>query len=143
MGSRKGIRNKRTLIREQRMIEAAKNAARTADRSIDGVVLLDSIEVMEAGMRYFFGRFQAESAEKKPDWDKADAAFLQAVAIAKDITPYRHPRLATMKLATDPNARKLSDMSREELRQKIISEVIELGLFPALPAPPDVGGEQR
>jgi hypothetical protein len=75
------------------VIEAAKNAARAADRSTDGVVLLDSIDVMEAGMRYFFGRFQAERAEKKPDWGKADAALLQAVAIAKDITPYRHPRL--------------------------------------------------
>ena len=76
--SRKGIKNKRTLIREQRMLEAAKNAARTADRSADSAVLLDSLGVMEAGMRYFLGRFQAESAEKKPDWGKADAALLQA-----------------------------------------------------------------
>jgi hypothetical protein len=31
-------------------------------------------------------------------------------------------------------------MSRDELRQKIIDEVIELGLFAALPAPADVEG---
>src|SRR5271170_4279117 len=67
-------------IREQRMIEAAKIAARAADGSTDGVVLLDSLDVMEVGMRYFFGRFQTEKAEKKPDWDKADSALLQAVA---------------------------------------------------------------
>ena len=57
------------------------------------------------------------------------------VRLAKDFAPYRHPRLATMKLSSDPNTRRLSEMSREELRQKIISEAIELGLFPALPAP--------
>ena len=135
--SRKGIKNKRTLIREQRMLEAAKNAARTADRSADSAVLLDSLGVMEAGMRYFLGRFQAESAEKKPDWGKADAALLQAVAIAKYITPYRHPRLATMKLAHDPNANRLNELSREELRARIISKSIELGLIP--PMPPAAG----
>jgi hypothetical protein len=138
--SRKGIKSKRTLIREQRDDRAAKHAAHTAGGSIDDAVLLDSLDVMEAGMRYFFGRFHAEKAEKNPDWDKADAALLQAVAIAKDITPYRHARRATMKLASDPNARRLSEMSREELRQKIVSEVIELGLFPALPALADVEG---
>ena len=136
--SRKGIKNKRTLIREQRMLEAAKNAARTADRSADSAVLLDSLGVMEAGMRYFLGRFQAESAEKKPDWGKADAALLQAVAIAKDITPYRHPRLATMKLAHDPNANRLNELSREELRARMHFEVNRAWSHPA-----DAAGGRR
>jgi hypothetical protein len=125
--SRKGIKNKRTLIREQRMIEAARNAARAADGSTDGGVLLDCLDVMEAGMRYFFGRFQTEKAEKKPDWDTADSALLHAVAIAKDITPYRHPRLTTMKVSHDPNAdRPLDDLTREELRRQVIQDLKEL-----------------
>ena len=119
------------------MIEAAKNAAHAANRSTDGALLLDSLDVMEAGMRYFFSRFQAERAEEKPRRDKADAALLQAVAIAKDIAPYRHPRLATMKLASDPNANKFNELSREELRARIISKSIELGLIP--PMPPAAG----
>jgi hypothetical protein len=82
---------------------------------------------MEAGMRYFFARFLTEKAEKKPDWDTADSALLQAVAIAKDITPYRHARLATMKLSYDPNGdRPLNELSREELRQKVIEQLQEL-----------------
>jgi hypothetical protein len=136
--SRKGIKNKRTLIREQRMIEAARNAARAADGSTDGGVLLDCLDVMEAGMRYFFGRFQTENAEKKPDWDTADSALLHAVAIAKDITPYRHPRLTTMKVSHDPNADPpLDDLTREELRQQIDRHLEELGLFLTTERPAD------
>ena len=115
------------------MLEAAKSAARAANGSTEGAILLDSLDVMEAGMQYFFARFQAERAEKKPDWDKADAALLQAVAIAKDITPYCRPRLTAMKIAHDPNSdRSLDNMSREELRRSVmhdLEELQKLGVF--------------
>jgi hypothetical protein len=126
MGRPPGSRNKKTLIREQRIREAAKLARGPEE----GAILLDCLDVMEAGMRYFFGRFQTEKAEKKPDWDTADSALLHAVAIAKDITPYRHPRLTTMKVSHDPNADPpLDDLTREELRQQIDRHLEELGLF--------------
>jgi hypothetical protein len=65
--------------------------------------------------------------KRNPDWDTADSALLHAVAIAKDITPYRHPRLTTMKVSHDPNAdRPLDDLTREELRRQVIQDLKEL-----------------
>jgi hypothetical protein len=122
MGRPPGSRNKKTLIREQRIREAAK-LARGPD---EGAILIDSLRIMEAGMRYFFGRFQAGVAEKSPNDAQVRADILDAVSVAKDLAPYRYARLSAMKLASDMKVDPLDGLSKEELRQKVIQQLQEL-----------------
>ena len=122
MGRPPGSRNKKTLIREQRIREAAKLARGPEE----GAILIDSLQILEAGMRYFFSRFQAGVAEKSPNDAQVRADILDAVSVAKDLAPYRYARLSAMKLASDPKPDPLDGLSREELRQKVIQELKEL-----------------
>ena len=57
---------------------------------------LDSLHVMEVGMRHFFAKaMQAKANKGKPE--TIDANMLQAVSIAEKIAPYRHARLSAVK----------------------------------------------
>jgi hypothetical protein len=122
MGRPPGSRNKKTLVREQRIREAAKLARGPEE----GAIPIDSLRIMEAGMRYFFGRFQAGVAEKSPNDAQVRADILDAVSVAKDLAPYRYARLSAMKLASDLKADPLDGLSKEELRQKVIQQLQEL-----------------
>ncbi len=56
------------------------------------------------------------------------ANYKEAVAIAKEVAGFRHPRLAAVKLAGDPNAPLIPDnMTMEQLRADIVAEVGRLG----------------
>jgi hypothetical protein len=114
MGRPPGSRKKKSLAREQRICEAA----RLARVSENDAVWIDSLQVMEAAMQYFFGRFQAGMAEKTPDDAQVRADILDAIAIAKIIAAYRHPRVATMRLATDPRPEIQEDFLRRFGREK-------------------------
>jgi PAS fold len=50
---------------------------------------LDSLAVMEEGMRHFYVRAIAAKQTKQPD-KVIDAAMIQAVQIAEKVAPYRH-----------------------------------------------------
>jgi hypothetical protein len=82
---------------------------------------LDSLAVMEEGMRHFYVRAIAAKQTKQPD-KVIDAAMIQAVQIAEKIAPYRHARLNAVKLAGDPNnpARFKDDATADELREEIM-----------------------
>jgi hypothetical protein len=102
---------------------------------------LDSLHVMEEGMRHFYVRAVAAKRNGLKQ-EIVDAAFRDAVAIAEKVAPYRHARLSAMKLAGDPNApaRIRDDASLEELRAEMMKHLgilIEGGLIDleALPAP--------
>ena len=102
---------------------------------------LDSLHVMETGMRHFFVKAMSAKANNgKPEI--VDANMLQAVSIAEKIAPYRHARLSAMKLAGDQNSpvRFKDDASAAELREEIMKRLEILtsaGLIDleALPAP--------
>ena len=102
---------------------------------------LDSLHVMEVGMRHFFAKAMHAKANKgKPE--NIDANMLQAVSIAEKIAPYRHARLSAVKLAGDPNnpARFKDDATADELRAELMKRVkilVSAGLIDlkALPAP--------
>jgi hypothetical protein len=67
----------------------------------------------------------------KADQIVIDAAFNQAATLAEKVAPFRHPRLATMKLSGNPNAQEIPDgMTAEELRAEILSDIIRLGILP-------------
>src|SRR5271163_503673 len=102
MARPKGACNKKTLLRE------AEQRRLTADGN--GEVLVDCLHVMEKAMRHFY--FKAVKEQERGD--KADqivvgAAFNQAAVLAEKVAPYRHARLAPMKLSGHPNAREIPD----------------------------------
>jgi hypothetical protein len=57
----------------------------------------------------------------------ADAAFVQAAAIARDVARYRHAQLSAVKLAGDINATVTDGLSLDELLVKIKDELRKLG----------------
>ena len=74
----------------------------------DGTEILDCLHVMETGMRYFFMRAQA-ARNVKGNEAVVRANMLEAVNIAEKIAPYRHHRLAAIKLNKDPITAGLHD----------------------------------
>ena len=102
---------------------------------------LDSLHVMEVGMRHFFAKaMQAKANKGKPE--TIDANMLQAVSIAEKIAPYKHARLSAVKLAGDPNkpTRFKDDVSADELRAELMKRLrilVSAGLIDlkALPVP--------
>jgi hypothetical protein len=102
---------------------------------------LDSLHVMEEGMRHFYLRATAAKQTKQPD-KVIDAAMIQAVQIAEKVAPYRHARLSAVKLAGDPNnpVRIKDDATADELRAEIMEKLAilrEAGVIDleALPPP--------
>jgi hypothetical protein len=102
---------------------------------------LDSLHVMEEGMRHFYVRAVAAKRNGLKQ-EIVDAAFRDAVAIAEKVAPYRHARLSAMKLAGDPNspARIKDSATAEELRAELMKHMMILidgGLIDleALPLP--------
>ena len=83
-------------------------------------------------MRHFYFKAVKEQERgDKADQIVVDAAFNQAAALAEKVAPYRHPRLATMKLSGNPNAQEIpDDMTAEELRAEILSKIVRLGILP-------------
>ena len=62
---------------------------------------LDAMVVLEESMRHFYIRaMQLKAVGGKPD--EVDANLLKAVDIAVQVMPYRHHRLAAIKLDKDP-----------------------------------------
>jgi len=129
MGRPLGSKNKRTLLMEQRIRE----------RGLVAATPIDSLKIMDDCMGFFFRRFLAIRARAKiaDDEEVCDAAR-DAFVIAEKMAPYQHPRMATMKIAHDPNAdRSLDRLSKEELRQQIERDLEELGVFLTTERPAD------
>jgi hypothetical protein len=111
-------KNRATILREA---EEATFARGLVGREQE---FLDSLHVMEVGMRHFFAKAMHAKANKgKPE--TIDANMLQAVSIAEKIAPYRHARLSAVKLAGDPNntVRFRDDATADELRAELMKRL--------------------
>jgi hypothetical protein len=77
------------------------------------VIIEDSLAILEQGMRFFYKEF----IEAK-DEDKVGRAtnIIQACKIAKDVAPYRHPTLASVKLAATTTTRSWCATQRRSQR---------------------------
>ena len=86
---------------------------------VDRGEFLDSLVVLEEGMRHFYTRaMQLKAVGGKPD--EVDANLLKAVGIEEKVMPYRHHRLAAIKLDKDPLPPGLrQDASLEELEAEL------------------------
>ena len=68
----------------------------------EAVAFLDSLFVMEEGMRHYFSKaMQAKTNNMKPEI--VDNYMQKAIDVAEKVAPYRHARLSAVKLAGDPN----------------------------------------
>jgi len=128
-----GAKGKRTLIREENQRRAAEEAAKTAGATQDPQIMVDCLTVMEEAMRYFRGRALAErgkpEAERKEDVIRA--AYLDAAAIAEKAAPYRHYKLAAVKVQGDLDKNKgLDNATADQLKSEIMAEMLALGLGP-------------
>ena len=63
----------------------------------------------------------------RPTGRTADAAFVQAAAIARDVAKYRHAALSAVRLAGDINAKVADDATLDELLVKIKDQLRKLG----------------
>jgi hypothetical protein len=79
-------------VQAQRQLASISNAAR-----------LDSLWVMEEAMSYFYRRAMTESSRSAGNCNQVRDDLLQAVAIAKEIALYRHPRLSAVKVSAIPS----------------------------------------
>jgi hypothetical protein len=118
MSRPKGSKNRATILREA---EEAMFARGLEGREQE---FLDSLHVMEVGMRHFFAKAMHAKANKgKPE--TIDANMLQAVSIAERIAPYRHARLSATKILGDPNnpVHFRDDATADELRAEIMKRL--------------------
>jgi hypothetical protein len=121
MGRPKGSKNRSTILREAQDTIVARGLMGREQES------LDSLHVMEIGMRDFLTKAMTAKANKeKPE--VVDESMLQAVSIAEKIAPYRHARLSAVKLAGDPNnpARFKDDATADELRAEVMRRLMVL-----------------
>lgn len=116
-------KGRRTIMREAQL--ALANGKRRP-------VILDSLEVIERAMMFFYDAAMAELRKKKPDSRRLVELHLNAAAMAKEVAPYRHPKLSAIKIAKrddDP----LEGKTLEQLREEIIAGCEELGFFEGMP----------
>jgi hypothetical protein len=85
-------------------------------------------------MRYFYGlalkeKWRNEEADLKAIRDN----LREAVIIAKEVAPYRHAPLSSVKVGADrANIPAVPDgMTAQELRAEILADVLRLGILPA------------
>jgi hypothetical protein len=137
MARTRGAKNKRTLLREEQLRQAALQAATGLDRSPKDA---DCLAVIEEAMRYFYAK--AWNERWKTDGNSDDkvmgASYLQAASLAEKVAPYSHARLSAMKLAggsNNPVPRIRDDITADELRAEIMAEMQRLGLFERAPEP--------
>ena len=103
--------------------------AMTDDVSINA----DSLAVMENAMTYFYRLALKERHRSEDAYPKAIQDNLrEAVTIAKEVAPYRHPRLSSVKVGTDrANAPYVPDgVTAAEVRKELFSMIARSGVLP-------------
>ena len=106
MGRPKGSKNRSTIFREAQGAMVARGLLGYEQD------FLDSLAVMEEGMRHFYVRAIAAKQTKQPD-KVIDAAMIQAVQIAEKMAPYRHAAFERREAGRWPEQ---SSVSRTTLR---------------------------
>jgi hypothetical protein len=93
----------------------------------------DSLAVMEDAMAYFYRLALKERCRSEDAGPKAIRDNLrEAVTIAKEVAPYRHARLSSVKVGTDrANAPYVPDgVTAAEVREELFSMIARSGILP-------------
>lgn len=110
-GRPKGMKNKRTIIREQRIAQAAQSVENGTIDISD--FKKDGVQVMEYAMAFFYVLAEKElRAGGNPRDDLKTAS-----EIAKDVAQYHRPKLTSIRHGGDPDLPpvKLENLSNEQL----------------------------
>ena len=129
-----GAKNKRTLLRESNMREAAVRAQLGLATTDDESIKADSLAVMEEAMSFFYRlALKEKRRNEEADLKAIRDNLREAVNIAKEVAPYRHAKLSSVKVGTDRNNKPElpDDITAQELRDDILAEMLRLGLLPA------------
>jgi hypothetical protein len=93
----------------------------------------DSLAVMENAMTYFY-HLALKERHRGGDADSKAIRYnlREAVTIAKEVAPYRHPRLSTVRLGSDrTNAPFVPDgVTAAEVREELLSMIARSGILP-------------
>jgi hypothetical protein len=120
-------------LREANIREAAARAQFDLAMTDDESIKADSLAVMEDAMAYFY-RLALKERHRSGDADpKAIRDNLrEAVTIAKEVAPYRHARLSSVKVGSDrTNASYVPDgVTSAELREELFSMIARSGVLP-------------
>ena len=136
-GRQKGTLNKRTRLREQNIREAEARAV-AGLKSRDSVILASSMDVLDEAMKFFLGL----AREAKELQEKGDN-YIAAAAIAEKLIPFKHPRLATVKVGEDrDNPFMVRDgVTSAEIRAELIAMMMEArDTGEVLELPPPIDG---
>jgi hypothetical protein len=99
----------------------------------DDSINADSLAVMENAMTYFYRLALKERHRSGGADPKAIRNNLrEAVTIAKEVAPYRHARLSSVKVGSDrTNASSVPDgVTSAELREELFSMIARSGVLP-------------
>ena len=115
------------------MREAAARAQIGMAIADDETIKADSLAVMEDAMAYFY-RLALKERHRNGDADLTAIRdnLREAVTIAKEVAPYRHARLSTVKVGTDrANAPYVPDgVTAAEVREELFSMIARSGVLP-------------
>ena len=125
-----GSKNRKTLLRE---------AEEVLEHSRAPHEIADSVHVLEHVMMYFYTLALSKKHLGKPEAE-VNAAMKDALMAAERVAPFRHPKLAAMKLAGGPSnpLRMMDNATAEELKAEIVKHlrilapVLELDTIPEL-----------
>src|ERR1700721_211822 len=97
-----GAKNKRTLLRESNMREAAVRAQLGLATTDDESIKADSLAVMEEAMSFFYRlALKEKRRNEEADLKAIRDNLREAVNIAKEVAPYRHAKLFSVKVGLD------------------------------------------
>jgi hypothetical protein len=124
----------------RRKMALRRRAEYAEEREIDTRIQLDSLGVLEEVLRHFYFKARIlESLKDEGDYDQVDRAWEQTGRWAEKVALFRHPRIASIRLAGDPNQPVLpADITPDELRRSIVEDFERLRAagvldFPRLP----------
>ena len=105
-------KNRKTLLRE---------AEEALEHPRAPLEIADSVCVMESAMMYFYTLALSKKHLGKPEAE-VSAAMKEALMAAERVAPFRHPKLAAMKLAGGPSnpLRMMDNATAEELKAEIM-----------------------
>jgi hypothetical protein len=133
MGRPRGAKNKRTLLREANIREAAARAQFDLAMTDDEPIKADSLAVMEEAMTFFY-RLALKEKRRNGDADLKTTRdnWREAVTIAKEVAPYRYARLSSVRVAGDrTNMPEVPDgVTGQEIRARLFSDIERRRILP-------------